>query len=155
LELIDQGVLPSTYSLDPNFTQTLRSSIERFNTFAQAGVDQDFHRGESQIDLAFNGPAGPGNSYPNPTMYPIAAGGPYYAIILGAGTLGTKGGPKTNPKAQVLDARGKPIPGLYGAGNCIASPAAAGYWGAGGTIGPAVVYGAIAAENAHLEPIKD
>jgi succinate dehydrogenase/fumarate reductase flavoprotein subunit len=87
-------------------------------------------------------------------MYPFAASGPYHAILIGGGTLDTKGGPKINAKSQVIDTREKPIPGLYGAGNCIASPAAQAYWSAGGTLGPAITFGYIAGLNASLEPVK-
>ena len=47
-------------------------------------------------------------------------------MIIGAGTLDTKGGRKINASAQVLDTDDRPIAGLYGAGNCIGSPAGQG-----------------------------
>jgi 3-oxosteroid 1-dehydrogenase len=48
----------------------------------------------------------------------------------------------------VIGADGSPIPGLFGAGNCIAAPTRT-YMGGGGTIGPAMTYGFIAANSAH------
>ena len=77
-------------------------------------------------------------------MYPLSDSGPFYAIILAAGTFGTRGGPEIDSQSRVLHAEGHPIAGLYGAGNCIASPAAGGYWGGGAQIGPGIVFGGIA-----------
>ena len=60
-----------------------------------------------------------------------------------------------NAKAQIIRMDGTPIPGLYGAGNCIASPVGQGDWGAGGTLGPAITFGAIAGKYAAAEPVKE
>lgn len=102
----------------------------------------------------FNGAIGPGTS-PNPTMHPIADQGPYYAALLTGGTLDTKGGPKTNTDAQVLDDRNDPIPGLYGVGNCVASPSAGSYWAGGATLGPIIAFAYRAANRASAEPVLE
>jgi len=142
------------YHLDTYFLTNLKESIARFNKYAEKGVDEEFHRGEVPIDLAYNGPPVKDHDKPNITMYPISQNGPYYAIIIAGGTLDTKGGPKINIRAQILNRYDEPIPGLYGAGNCIGSPAGQAYWAGGGTIGPALTFGYIAANNAVLEPEK-
>lgn len=138
--------------LDTSFEENLAATIARFNGFAETGVDLDHKRGEAPLDRAWSGPNREGS--PNPTMAPFAAEGPYYCIILVAGILDTNGGPVINPGAQVLDVHGSPIPGLFGAGNCIASPAGQGYWGPGATIGLGLTYGHIAGRNAAAEPEK-
>lgn len=69
-------------------------------------------------------------------------------VILGPATLDTCGGPVIGPDARVLRPDGSAIPGLFGAGNCIASPTGQGYWGAGGTLGPAITFGFIAGQTA-------
>jgi hypothetical protein len=99
----------------PGFAKNLKAAITRFNGFARRGKDLDFHRGERQVELLFNGPTA-AKTGKNPTMYPISSSGPYYAALMTGGNLDTKGGPVTNTKGQVLDHMGKPIPGLYGAG---------------------------------------
>ncbi len=130
--------------------------MARFNDFARTGQDDDFHRGRDPHEKEwqpFFSPLRKGaiwnNPYPAPTMYPLSDNGPYHAIILGPGVLDTSGGPLTDAGARVLDGEGKPIPGLFGAGNCIASPTGNAYFGGGGTIGPALTYGHIAANSAH------
>ena len=139
--------------LDDSFEAELALTVERFNGFAWTGRDLDFGRGETPIQQAWNGPPRHADS-PNPTMHPFAPDGPYHAIILAGGALDTKGGPIVNARAQVLDREGQPIPGLYGAGNCIAAPAGQAYWSAGGTIGPALTFGYIAGLEAASEPVK-
>jgi len=138
--------------LDAGFVTTLAATVARFNELAAGGVDHDFHRGETPIEVDWNGPGRAGSA--NPTMAPLAAEGPYYAVILGAGVLDTNGGPQIDTGARVLDADGAPIPGLYGAGNCVAAINGQAYWGPGATIGPALTYGYIAGRNAAAEPVK-
>ena len=139
--------------LEPGFTDTLRRTVATFNEYARAGKDPEFHRGETPIEPLYSGP--PQDDNPgNPTMYPLAGTGPYYAVILGAGTLDTKGGPVTSPSGQVLGRSGTPIPGLYGVGNCIASASAQAYYAGGATIGPTLTMAYLAAEAASREPAR-
>lgn len=144
------GVVPNV-TLDPDFVRNLESTITRFNGFAATGVDLDFQRGATAFENAWQGPSR--STTGNRTMYPISATGPYYATLLGAGTLDTCGGPITAVDGHVLRPDGTSIWGLFGAGNCVASPAGRGYWGAGGTIGPALVFGFLAGKNAAKEPL--
>ena len=146
-------------SLAPSFAKNLEKTIERFNGFARTGEDQDFGRGRNAYDnewhLVFSPMAADTSHAPNPnpsvTMHPFSDQGPYHAMILTAGALDTSGGPAIDANARVLDASGEPIPGLYGAGNCIASPSGEAYYGAGHTLGMAIVFGFIAAGAAHRE----
>ena len=138
--------------LDPEFATTLSDTIGRFNELASTGDDVDFRRGRTPIEIDWNGPGRPDS--PNPTMAPLRSEGPYHCVILGAGVLDTNGGPTINQSAQVLGADGNPIPGLYGAGNCVASINGQAYWGPGATIGPALTYGYIAGCNAADESVK-
>jgi hypothetical protein len=147
------GRIGPLVQLNENFVSNLKATIARFNSFAESGVDLDFGRGSTPIQTAWGGPPRKGNTK-NSQMYPFASSGPYYCIMLGGGTLDTKGGPVINTKAQVLHVSGQPIPGLYGAGNCIASPAGQAYWSGGGTIGPGLTYGYIAGLNAAKEKVK-
>lgn len=159
-----QALAPHTggFSLAPEFAANLADTVQRFNQFAATGRDLDFQRGEFAYDREWTTfpPTIPGAEWPPPdsanyTMYPLSAAGPYYAIILGAGTLDTNGGPVINHRAQVLDVNGTIIAGLYGAGNCIAAPTANAYWGGGSTLGPAMTYGYIAGLNGAAEPAKE
>jgi hypothetical protein len=140
--------------LAPDFEKTLAASIQRFNGFAASGRDFDFRRGERQVEHLFNGAVAPSPSAPNPTMFPISEEGPFYAALLAGGNLDTKGGPKTNVSGQVLDDQDKPIAGLYGVGNCVASASARAYWAGGATIGPILAFAHLAAAAAHKERKK-
>jgi 3-oxosteroid 1-dehydrogenase len=144
--------IASNFKLAPDFIKALMDTVERFNGFAESGKDLDFARGGRETEIAL--PPNPPNGKPNPTMYPLAATGPYHCIILGAGTLDTRGGPVINARSQIVDSAGAPIAGLYGAGNCIAAPTKQGYWGSGCTLGSAVTFGYLAARNALVEPVQ-
>lgn len=144
------------FSLAPDFTRNLKETVTCFNSYAKTGKDLEFGRGDQTYDCEWTTypPSAEGIVWPNPatpnyTMHPLSDKGPYYAVILGAGTLDTNGGPLTDGNARVLDWNGKPIPGLYGAGNCIASPAANAYWGGGSTIGLGLTFGYLAAKHAN------
>jgi 3-oxosteroid 1-dehydrogenase len=123
----------------------LQATVERWNEHAQQGVDPDFRRGES----AFDGFVGNQDGYPGPgsTFGPLNRG-PFYAVELHSSTLGTKGGPRTTGKSEVLDVDGEVIPGLFAAGNVMAGPTGMVYGGAGGTLGPALVFGYLAGRTA-------
>jgi NAD(P)-dependent dehydrogenase (short-subunit alcohol dehydrogenase family) len=69
-------------------------------------------------------------------------------VEIKSGALGTKGGPKTNVNANVLNVDGEPIVGLYAAGNVMSSPMGMTYGGAGGTIAPGMVFGYLAGRHA-------
>ena len=147
------------FSLSPAFAENLEATIARFNGFAESGTDLDFQRGTAAYDREWHkvfspmkqGATAPANSGPNPTIHPFAGDGPYFAIMLAAGALDTNGGPQIDASARVLDTRDRPIPGLYGAGNCIASPSRFAYFGAGHTLALTMTFGYIAANAAHRE----
>ena len=146
---IDSGFVIRADTLDDLARQAgidadgLRSTVVRFNAMAARGRDEDFQRGESAFDRFSGDPA----IRPNPCLAPLDRP-PFYAMKLYPGDLGTKGGLLTNEFAQVMNRDGAPLPGLYAAGNASASVMGNFYPGAGGTIGPAMTFGYIAARHA-------
>ena len=141
------GHLVGQARIEHGFTSRLEATISAYGDAARAGVDREFNRGEQPIEIFFSGDARPGCG-PNPTMAPFADEGPYHAVLIGLGTLDTKGGPRTDRSGRVLDLQGSPVPGLYAAGNCAASPSGQGYWAAGATIGSALTFGFAAGRHA-------
>ena len=81
-------------------------------------------------------------------MYPLRESGPYYAVIVAASAVDSNGGPIINSNGQILNVNDEPVVGLYGAGNCVASPGVNAYWGAGMTLGNAHAWGYAAAKHA-------
>jgi 3-oxosteroid 1-dehydrogenase len=139
--------------LADDFPPNLEATVARFNQLAAAGRDTDFGRGERAVELLFNGAVKDEPGRANPTMFPLAGTGPYYAALVTGGTLDTKGGPKATPDGQVLDDQDRPIPGLYGVGNCVASASAQAYWAGGATLGPILALAHRAAAAAHTERV--
>jgi 3-oxosteroid 1-dehydrogenase len=123
----------------------LVGTIERWNEHCAAGRDPDFGRGDSAFDCWWGDPYRKGRR--DATLGPLTTG-PYYAFEIHSGCLGTKGGPRVDPDARVLDLDGRPIPGLYAAGNAMGSPFGMTYGGPGGTLGPAMVFGYLAGRHA-------
>jgi 3-oxosteroid 1-dehydrogenase len=146
---IEQGYIKRADTLEELAAQAdidpvgLTQTVTRFNAMAAAGKDEDFGKGES----AFDRYSGEPSNKPNPCLGPIAKP-PFYAMQVVPGDLGTKGGLLMNEHAQVQRGDGTIIEGLYAAGNSSASVMGNYYPGAGGTIGPAMTFGFLAALHA-------
>jgi 3-oxosteroid 1-dehydrogenase len=116
----------------------LETTVERYNTLATTGVDDDFGRGGEAYDRAFTGGESP--------MVPIDTP-PYHAAAFGLSDLGTKGGLRTDTHARVLRADGTVIRGLYAAGNTMAAVSGTTYPGGGNPIGASMLFSHLAAQN--------
>lgn len=122
---------------------TLEATVSEFNASARSGQDPMFGKGS----LAYNRYQGDALLSPNPCVAPLEHG-PFYAIKLVIGDIGTFAGLITDENTQVLNAAGKPIKGLFAVGNDAASVMGGNYPGAGITLGPALTFGYVA--GAHL-----
>lgn len=120
----------------------LADTVREWNKGAPAGEDPAFGKGTT----AYNRFNGDPEFTPNPCVAPIAQG-PFYAVEVVVGDLGTFAGLRSDGHARVLDAAGQPIPGLYSAGNDMASIMGGNYPGGGITLGPALTFGYIAARH--------
>jgi succinate dehydrogenase/fumarate reductase flavoprotein subunit len=121
---------------------SLAATGARHAQAAADGVDPDFGKGAS----AHNRGHGDPRLGPNPCLAPLTQA-PFYAVGLYSGDLGTARGLATSPRARVLDAAGGEIPGLYAVGNDMHSIMGGTYPAAGITLGPALVFAWIAAQD--------
>jgi 3-oxosteroid 1-dehydrogenase len=121
----------------------LIATVERFNGFVRAGVDEDFHRGERAYDRYFGDPT----HKPSPTLGTVSEG-PFYAVELYPGDVGTYGGLVTDEYGRVELEDGQVIPGLYATGNVTAGVTGSVYPGAGASIGASFIFGYLAAKHA-------
>jgi predicted oxidoreductase len=116
----------------------LERTVSEFNDNARWGVDAEFGKGE-KIYERFQGDATHG---PNPCVGPLEHG-PYYAVRMLPGDIGTFGGLKTDELGRVLKDNDRPVIGLHAVGNDMASIFGGAYPGGGATLGPAMTFGFI------------
>ncbi|MHC6591609.1 FAD-dependent oxidoreductase [Arthrobacter sp. C152] len=120
----------------------LARTVADFNDNARAGVDPDFNRGATE----FNRYGGDPRNTPNPSLRPLEKG-PFYAVKIVPGSFGTFAGLAADARARVLDTHGRPIQGLYVAGNDQASVMGGHYPAGGINLGPALTFGYIAGRD--------
>lgn len=75
--------------------KNLKATVDRVDSMTGKGNDRDFHHRAGLVDLSQ---------------------GRYYVVKAVPSIHHTMGGIRINPKAQALNAKGEPIPGLYAAG---------------------------------------
>ncbi|WP_157017213.1 FAD-dependent oxidoreductase [Mesorhizobium xinjiangense] len=121
----------------------LKDSVARMNRYATTGVDKDFQRGTTVYERANGDPV----HGPNPTLGKLETA-PYYAVKLWPGDIGSAMGLVGDENARLLRRDGSVIEGLYACGNDLQSIMGGVYPGPGITVGPAIVFGAIAARDA-------
>lgn len=120
----------------------LQEEVEVFNRDAASGVDTKFSKGST----AYNRYQGDSLVKPNPCMAPILTG-PFYAIKVVVGEIGTFAGLATDESCQVLSKDRQPVKGLYAVGNDAASIMGGNYPGAGITLGPALTFGYVVGQT--------
>lgn len=131
--------LASKIGVDPS---ALVATVERFNEHARRGEDLDFGRGGTEFERA----AGDRSVVPNPCVAPLDRG-PWYAIRMIPGDIGTLRGLKVDPAGRVVGGDGDPIDGLYAVGSVATSVMRGTYPAAGIMLGPAVTFGYLAAQD--------
>jgi 3-oxosteroid 1-dehydrogenase len=122
---------------------TLKATIDRFNGFVGRNKDEDFRRGERVYDRWLGNPF----HKPSETLGTIQEG-PFYAVPIYPGDVGTFGGVVTDAHARVLREDGSVIPGLYATATSTASVMGRICLGAGSSVGPGFVWGYVAAKHA-------
>jgi 3-oxosteroid 1-dehydrogenase len=134
-ESVDLAELAAKTGIDAD---GLIRTVENWNRHVATGADPDFGRGSSAYDGYWGDDSA--TTAAGKTLGPIDTA-PFYAVPVSIGAMGTKGGPRTDHDARVLRVDGQPIPGLFAAGNAMGGVTGRAYGGAGGTLGPAMVFG--------------
>jgi 3-oxosteroid 1-dehydrogenase len=148
-EWLDSGYMRKADSLEELArvcgidAQGLAATVRRFNEFCRKGRDEDWGRGSRAFDRNHGDPT----VKPNASLGSIEEG-PFYAVAMYPGDVGTAGGLVTDEHGRVLRGDGSIIEGLYATGNSTASVMGRCYPGAGASIGASFVFGYLAAKHA-------
>lgn len=121
----------------------LAATVAEWNDDVERGVDRRFGRGTLRFESQLRGE----RVATRDLLAPVSAP-PFYAVQLHNGALGTIGGPRTDREGRVCRPDGRPIAGLYAAGNAAAGIFGGAYPGGGASIGPALVFGTHAGRHA-------
>jgi 3-oxosteroid 1-dehydrogenase len=133
----DLGALAKLLGIPP---AALKATVRRFNGFATAGLDKDFHRGERHWTLAQ--PTKPGK---NRSLGPLEKP-PFYAVELRPSGI-SSAGLVADANAQVMHVRGRPIPGLYATGNTAAHTEFGVGYQAGYSLASGMIFGRAAVDH--------
>lgn len=142
--MLQAGSLKSLAAQSGIAADSLAATLAHFNEDVETrGQDSLFGRGTTPYGHFWGDP----DNEPNPNLGTVVRA-PFYAVPAVPSTIGTCGGPEIDRHGRVRDADGQPIPGLYAAGNSTAAISGPAYFGPGGTIGPALVFGVLAGRHA-------
>ena len=121
----------------------LPGGVARFNVLAAQGQDDDFGRGNSAYARYYGDPT----NTPNPNLRPLTGKGPFYAMKVVPGDLGTCGGLRADEKARVFKTDGTVMANLYAIGNAAGNVFGGVYPGPGATIGQGMTLGHAAVDD--------
>jgi succinate dehydrogenase/fumarate reductase flavoprotein subunit len=127
---------------------TLKQTVETYNKDAVNGEDPMFNRGATSFNRYLADP----DNKPNPCVAPIQKG-PFFALKVYMGDLGTFSGIPTDNYGKVLRPDGSKVGGLYAVGNDRHSVMGGTYPAAGITLGPIMTAGYVTGR--HLAGIDD
>ena len=120
----------------------LEEAVREYNVQAVKGEDPAFGRGRTSFNRYLAEP----DNRPNPCVAPVQ-NGPFYAVKVIMGDLGTFDGIQTSVVGEVKKRDGSVISGLYAVGNDRASIMGGNYPGAGITHGPNMTFGYVTANH--------
>ena len=132
------AALAARIGIDP---AALEGTLAEFNRDAAAGVDPKFHKGDDSYNRAQGD-----MSAPHPCLAPIV-NGPFYAVRIHTGDLGSAKGLVTDGEARVLRKDGTVLRGLYAVGSDMNSVMSGTYPGPGVTLGPGLTFGYVAGRS--------